>query len=83
VEGHKFLASFFCYVETKRLHAWEGVMKMRTYEVELCRTSYITITVHAETKAQAEEKAWEKLERECVDGDGYWNCEGIEEIDND
>lgn len=56
---------------------------MRTYEVELCRTSYITITVHAETKAQAEEKAWEKLERECVDGDGYWNCEGIEEVDND
>jgi hypothetical protein len=56
---------------------------MRTYEVELCRTSYITITVHAENKAQAEEKAWKELENRADGGDAYWNCEGIEEVDND
>jgi hypothetical protein len=56
---------------------------MRTYEVELCRTSYITLTVHAETKAQAEEKAWKELENRADGGDAYWNCEGIEEVDND
>jgi hypothetical protein len=54
---------------------------MRTYEVELCRTSYITITVNAETKAQAEEKAWKELENRADGGDAYWNCEGVEEVD--
>ena len=68
----------------RRVNPFEyGGLKMRTYEVELCRTSYITITVHAETKAQAEEKAWKELENRADGGDAYWNLESIEETDND
>ena len=56
---------------------------MRTYEVELCRTSYIVITVNAENKAQAEDKAWKELENRADGGDAYWSLESIEETDND
>ena len=35
---------------------------MKTFEVELRRTSYITITVEAENEDDAEDKAWAQVE---------------------
>ena len=32
---------------------------MKTYEIELRRTSFITVTVEAENQEQAEDKAWQ------------------------
>lgn len=54
---------------------------MKTYEVELQRTSYITITVEAENEDDAEKKAWERIEADVVNiNDSHWDVESIEEI---
>jgi hypothetical protein len=52
---------------------------MKTYNVELKRTSYITVTVESETQDAAEEIAWLELQKhEHKDGD--WDLESIEEL---
>jgi hypothetical protein len=57
---------------------------MKTYEVELKRTSYITITVEAENQEAAENLAWLELgAREHRDGYADWELESIEETTND
>lgn len=57
------------------------VNEMKTYEVELQRTSYITITVEAENEDDAEKKAWERIEADVVNiNDSHWDVESIEEI---
>lgn len=53
---------------------------MKTYEVELRRTSYITMTVEAENPEQAEDKAWEKLQYDPVNDVASWDVESIEEL---
>ena len=54
---------------------------MRTYEVELRRTSYITLTVEAENEDDAEEKAWREIENGRTDiYDAQWDVESIEEV---
>lgn len=54
---------------------------MKTYEVELRRTSYITITVEAENEDDAEEKAWREIEGGRTDiYDAQWDVESIEEV---
>ena len=40
---------------------------MKLYEVEMCRTSYVTVTVEAESQEEAKDKAWEE-----VTSDGSW-----------
>ncbi len=53
---------------------------MRTYEVELRRTSYITITVEARDQNEAEELAWREIEHDRADiNDANWEVESIEE----
>jgi hypothetical protein len=53
---------------------------MKTYEVELRRTSYITITVEAENEDEAETKAWQEIESDRADiNDANWDVESIEE----
>jgi hypothetical protein len=53
---------------------------MKTYEVELRRTSYITLTVEADSAEQAEEKAWQEIEHNRADiNDAHWEVESIEE----
>jgi len=49
---------------------------MKTYEVEMCRTS---LTVEAENKDDAEEKAWAECERLDAQGDASWAVASIEE----
>jgi len=55
---------------------------MKTYEVELRRTSYITLTVEAENEEQAEELAWQEIESGDYGRakDAHWECESIEEV---
>ncbi len=55
---------------------------MKTFEVELRRTSYITITVEADNKDQAEAKAWQEIENGRTDiYDAQWDVESIEEME--
>lgn len=54
---------------------------MRTYEVELRRESYITLTVEANNPEEAEEKAWHELEHNYPNiNDSTWTLESIEEF---
>lgn len=56
---------------------------MKTYEVELQRTSYITVTVVAENEDDAEKLAWKHIEANEVDiNDSNWSVESVEEIFN-
>lgn len=52
---------------------------MRTYEVELKRTSYVTLTVVADNEDDAELKAAEEAS-EAYPGDAHWELESIEEV---
>jgi hypothetical protein len=56
---------------------------MKTFEVELRRTSYITMTVEAENEDDAETKAWAQIEADNVNiNDASWDVESVEEIFN-
>jgi hypothetical protein len=53
---------------------------MKTYEVELKRTSYVNILVEANTLEEAELLAWAKLETFDQDEqDASWELEYVEE----
>jgi hypothetical protein len=55
---------------------------MKTYEVEFRRTSYITYTVEAQDKDEAERKAWIDIpDHEFNSAD--WEVESIEETTGD
>jgi len=55
---------------------------MKTYEVELRRTSYIIVTVEANDKDEAEAEAWKRVEADCVNiNDAQWDIESIEETE--
>jgi hypothetical protein len=52
----------------------------KTYEVELRRTTFITVWVDAETEDVAEALAWEKLKAQEFMEDSSWDIESIEVI---
>lgn len=53
---------------------------MKTYEIELRRTSYVTVTVNADNAEHAEELAWLELEKhEHENSYADWALESIEE----
>lgn len=54
---------------------------MKTYEVEIRRTSYITITVEAKSRDEAEEKAWEELASREYKGSADYETESIEALE--
>ena len=57
---------------------------MKTYEVELRRTSYITMTVDADNEDDAETKAWARVEADNVNiNDAHWDVESIAEVPDD
>lgn len=57
---------------------------MKTFEVEFCRTSYITLTVEADSKEEAEKKAWAEIENGRTDiYDAQWDVESIEEVQHE
>ena len=53
---------------------------MKTYQIELKRTSYVNLTVEAESVEEAEELAWDELESDGSYGLNYadWEIESIE-----
>lgn len=56
---------------------------MKTFEVELRRTSYITLRVDAPDREAAEQSAWAAVESGYVGdpNDASWDVESIEEKD--
>lgn len=53
---------------------------MKTYQIELKRTSYVNILVEADSLEQAEALAWKELETSDNDEqDASWELESIEE----
>jgi len=57
---------------------------MKTFEVELRRTSYIVLTVEAEDADQAEDMAWQVIEHgDYKHEDAAWDIESVEEKAND
>jgi hypothetical protein len=53
---------------------------MKTYEIELRRTSFITVTVEAENQEQAEDKAWQEINYDPVNDSASWDIEDIKEM---
>ena len=53
---------------------------MKTYEVELRRISYITLTVEAEDEDEAEALAWQKIDTTPISDDTVWDLNSIEEL---
>ena len=51
---------------------------MKTYQIELKRTSYINIEVWAESQEEAEAMAWTSVEADYYKDDGAWEIESIE-----
>lgn len=52
---------------------------MKTYEVELRRISYITVTVEAEDEDDAEALAWQEVDTKPNSDDAVWDLNSIEE----
>jgi hypothetical protein len=54
---------------------------MKTFEVELRRTSFVLYTVEAETIEEAEDKAWNMLQSDDEHNHDWasWEVESIEE----
>jgi hypothetical protein len=54
---------------------------MKTYQIELKRTSYVTLTIEAENEDEAEANAWLELASDGSygDRDAHWDIESIEE----
>lgn len=55
---------------------------MKTYQVELVRSSYEIVTVEAETEEEAERLAWIEIERGNTwgGGDAAWEISDVEEV---
>lgn len=55
---------------------------MKTYQVELVRSSYEIVTVEAETEDEAERLAWIEIERGNTwgGGDTAWEISDVEEV---
>lgn len=52
----------------------------KTYEVELRRTSFITVTVEAEDEDEAERLAWQEAIVAADKHDAAWDIESIEDV---
>jgi hypothetical protein len=55
---------------------------MRTFEIELRRTSYIVLTIEAENAEKACAKAWDEVNDRLDSDDASWDVELIEEVTN-
>lgn len=57
---------------------------MKTFEIELRRTSFVTVRVNAKTEDEAEDTLWASLDDYLDNGninDSQWDVESIEETD--
>ena len=54
---------------------------MKTFEIDVRRTSFITLLVDAENEQEAEKLAWHKIQYDPVNDDhASWDIESIEEV---
>lgn len=55
---------------------------MKTYTVELRRTSFVTLTVEADTQEQAEQMAWDEIMTDGSYGssDADWEIGFVDEV---
>ena len=53
---------------------------MKMFEVELKRTSFVTVTVEAKDTEEAEFIAWQEIESGHNEDYANWEIESIEEI---
>ena len=56
---------------------------MKIYEVEMCRRSHVVFVVEAESKKEAEEKAWAELTSDWSGGtsdDLEWDIESVKDV---
>lgn len=51
---------------------------MKTYHIELKRTSYLNLTIEAESEDEAENLAWKEIDQLYYRDDGSWELESIE-----
>jgi hypothetical protein len=51
---------------------------MKTYQIELKRTSYVNLTIEAANEEDAEAQAWKQVEADYYRDDGAWEIESIE-----
>ena len=51
---------------------------MKTWEIEVRRTSYVTVWVEAATQEEAEQKAWKDIESNNYTDDGMWEIHSID-----
>lgn len=51
---------------------------MKTYHIELKRTSYVNLTIEAESEDEAENLAWREIDLNFYRDDGSWELESIE-----
>ena len=57
---------------------------MKSYQVELKRTSYVNVNIEANSIEEAEQLAWNKLADKCWgEGDANWELEHIELIEGE
>lgn len=52
---------------------------MKSFSVEMRRTSFITVFVEAENREEAEQKAWKEIENEYESKYAEWETGYIEE----
>ena len=56
---------------------------MKTYEIELKRTSYVTLIVGGNTEEEAEAEAWRIIEGNTPNSrDADWDIKSIEEMED-
>lgn len=55
---------------------------MKTYEIELRRTSFVTLTIEAEDQDAAEALAWEQIQRDYYRDDGDWEIGFVDEVND-
>ena len=53
----------------------------KLYEVEICRSSWVTLTIEADSEEEAEAKAWKEIEARGDTGDAHWDCDRVEEVE--
>ena len=53
---------------------------MKTYEIELRRTSFVTLTVEAENQDAAEAEAWRQIQQDYYRDDGDWEVGYVDEL---
>jgi hypothetical protein len=56
-------------------------LKMKTYQIELKRVSYVTVTVEADSPEAAEDAAWLELQTgDYDDTNADWSLSEVEEL---